>query len=172
MDFEIEVSDQTAPDYDISDNFAENLIDCIRSDMVGNEEQFLLLNYGYMTGLFENPKNYVAIQVTGSSGDGKSELKGNVDSIWPKHWLFKTTQTSDKGLIDDDRWDDRYIAALDEMNKLPANTLEFLKSSYGDDADEDGYGFTYTRNVDDGDGGRTTDEIKKQVHAILFPLRR
>ena len=168
MDFEIEVSDQTAPDYDISDNFAENLIDCIRSDMVGNEEQFLLLNYGYMTGLFENPKNYVAIQVTGSSGDGKSELKGNVDSIWPKHWLFKTTQTSDKGLIDDDRWDDRYIAALDEMNKLPANTLEFLKSSYGDDADEDGYGFTYTRNVDDGDGGRTTDEIKKQSMPFCF----
>lgn len=168
MDVDIQVSDETAPDYDISDNFIENLVDAIRSDMVGNEEQFVLINLGYATGLFENPKNYVAIKVDGSSGDGKSELKGNVDARWQNHWLFKTTQTSDKGLIDDDRWNERYIAALDEMNKLPANTLEFLKSSYGDDADEDGMGFTYTRNVDDGDGGRTTNEIKKQAMPFIF----
>lgn len=165
---DIEIDDNTAPDYEISDNFVENLVDVIRSEMVGNEVPFVLFNLGYTTGLFENPKHYVALMGTGSSGSGKSAVKSIVDGRWPSHWLFNTTQTSDKGLIDDDRWNERYIAALDEMNKLPANTLEFLKSSYGDDADEDGMGFTYTRNVDDGDGGRTTDEIKKQAMPFAF----
>lgn len=168
MDVDIQVSDETKPGYSVADNFAENLIDAIRSDMVANESQYLLINLGYASGLFENPSNYISMKVEGSSGDGKSELKGNVDARWPNHWLFKTTQTSDKGLIDSPRWNQRYVAALDEMNKLPANTLEFLKSSDGDDADEDGYGFTYTRNVDEGDDGRGENVIKKQSMPFIF----
>ena len=35
MAFEIEVDDKTAPDYSVDDNIAENLVDVIRSEMVG-----------------------------------------------------------------------------------------------------------------------------------------
>lgn len=168
MDIDIDVPDETAPDYDIADNFADNLVDAIRSDMVGNEAPFLALNCVYASGLFADPSHYLATIVRGKSGEGKTELKQNADSLWPNHWLFRTTSTSDKGLIDDDRWNERYIAALSEFQQMPDTMLEMMKASAGDDADEDGYGFTYTRNVDDGDGGRTTDEIKKQSMPFVF----
>jgi hypothetical protein len=168
MDLEIEVDDETAPDYDIASNFAENLVDAIRSDMVGNEGPFLALNAVYATGLFENPSHYLATIVRGKSGEGKTELKQNTDSLWPNHWLFRTTATSDKGLIDEDEWNQRYVAALSEFQQMPKTMLEMMKASAGDDADEDGVGFSYTRNVDDGDGGRDTDEIKKQSMPFVF----
>jgi hypothetical protein len=168
MDLDIEIDDETAPDYEVADNFAENLVDAIRSDMVGNEAPFLALNATYATGLFENPSHYNAVIVRGKSGEGKTELKQNVDSLWPNHWLFRTTSTSDKGLIDEDRWNKRYIAALSEFQQMPDTMLEMMKASAGDDADEDGVGFSYTRNVDDGDGGRDTNEIKKQSMPFVF----
>jgi len=163
MDIDIEIDDETAPDYEISENFIENLVDAIRSDMVGNEEQFVLFNMVYATGLFRNPSNYSAALATGSSSSGKSELKGNVDARWPKHWLLKVTDTSDKGLIDDDRWNSRYIFAGDEQNKLPGKAKEILKSSHGDDADEDGMGYTYVRSKSADDDADDKEEIKKQT---------
>jgi hypothetical protein len=163
MELDIEIDDETAPDYEISDNFIENLVDAIRSDMVGNEEQFVLFNLVYATGLFRNPSYYTAAVASGSSSSGKSELKGNVDARWPKHWLLQITDTSDKGLIDDDRWNARYIFAGDEQNKLPSNAIEILKSSHGDDADEDGMGYTYVRSTSADDSDDDKDEIKKQT---------
>lgn len=164
MELDIEIDDETAPDYDISENFIENLVDAIRSDMVGNEEQFVLFNLTYATGLFRDPSNYTAALATGSSSSGKSELKGNVDARWPKHWLLTITDTSDKGLIDDDRWNNRYIFAGDEQNKLPSKAKEILKSSHGDDADEDGFGYVYVRSKSgDSDDDDDKEEIKKQT---------
>jgi len=163
QDLDIEIDDETAPDYSVSDNFIENLVDAIRSDMVGNEEQFVLFNLTYATGLFLDPSCYAAALATGSSSSGKSELKGNVDARWPNHWLLKVTDTSDKGLIDDDRWNSRYIFAGDEQNKLPSKAKEILKSSHGDDADEEGMGYTYVRSKSADDDADDKEEIKKQT---------
>lgn len=169
MDIDIEVDDQTAPDYDIADNFAENLVDVIRSDMVGNEAQFLALNAAYMSGLSREPDEYLQIIVRGKSGEGKTELKQNVDSIYPKHWLLRTGSTSDMGLVDSDNlWDGAYIGAFAEFQQMQGKMLEMVKSSSGDDADDDGVGFSHTRNVDDGDGGRTAEEIEKQAMPTVF----
>lgn len=163
MDLDIEIDDETAPDYDISDNFIENLVDAIRSDMVGNEEQFILFNLVYATGLFRDPSSYAAALATGSSSSGKSELKSNVDARWPSHWLLTITDTSDKGLIDDDRWNTRYIFAGDEQNKLPGKAKEILKSSHGDDADEEGFGYVYVRSKSADDDADDKEEIRKQT---------
>jgi len=169
MTFDIEVDDKTDPDYDISDNFAENLVDVIRSDMVGNEGQFLSLNAAYASGLSRVPEEYLQMIVRGKSGEGKTELKQNVDSIYPNHWLLRTGSTSDMGLVDsDDLWDGVYVGAFAEFQQMQGKMLEMVKSSAGDDADEDGVGFSHTRNVDDGDGGREADEIEKQAMPTVF----
>jgi len=61
MEFEIEVDDQTAPDYEVSDNVANNLVDVCRSDLVGNEAQFLSLNAAYASGLSVDPDEYLQV---------------------------------------------------------------------------------------------------------------
>lgn len=168
-DFDIQVDDKTEPDYDIADNFAENLVDVIRSDMVGNEAQFLALNAAYASGLSRDPDEYLQIIVRGKSGEGKTELKQNVDSLYPDHWLLKTGSTSDMGLVDSGNlWDGSYVGAFAEFQQMQGKMLEMVKSSAGDDADDDGVGFTHTRNVDDGDGGREAEEIEKQSMPTVF----
>ncbi len=168
-DFEIELDDQTAPSYDIADNFAENLVDYSRSQFVGNEGQFLALNAAYASGLSRRPDEYLQIIVRGKSGEGKTELKQNVDKLYPNHWLLRVGSTSDMGLVDSgDIWDGAYIGAFAEFQQMQGKMLEMVKSSAGDDADEDGVGFSHTRNVDDGDGGREADEIEKQAMPTVF----
>ena len=168
LDIEIEVDDKTAPDYEIADNVAENLVDVIRSDMVGNEQQFLALNAAYISGLSVDPSEYLQIIVRGKSGEGKTELKQNVDSIYPNTWLLRAGSTSDQGMVDADQWDKRYIGAFAEFQQMQGKMLEMVKSSAGDDADERGVGFVHTRNVDDGDGGRTAKDIEKQSMPTVF----
>jgi hypothetical protein len=160
--FDISVEDKTETDYKIKPNFAENLVDAIRSDMVGNEEPHLLMHAAYATGLSPVVSTYNAVEVGGPSGAGKSALKESVDRRWPNHWLLSITNTSEKGMIDDERWNNRYVIAADEFQKLPSSALEILKSTFSDDADEDGWGYRYVRNTSqqNGDDHR---EIKKQV---------
>ena len=93
--FEIEVDDKTSPDYEISSNIAENLVDVIRSEVVGNESQFLAVNAAYASGLSREPNEYIQLVVKGKSGEGKTEVKQNVDGVWPKHWLLRAGSTSD-----------------------------------------------------------------------------
>jgi hypothetical protein len=167
-DFELNVSDETAEDYQIRDNVAENFVDAIRSDMVANEGPFLALNATYATGLFANPDYYNMTIVRGKSGEGKSELKQNTDSLWPNQWLLRVGSTSDMGLVDSERWDSRYIGAFAEFQQMQGKQLEMIKSSASGDADEDGIGFTHSRNVDDGDGGRDEDVIEKKAMPVVF----
>lgn len=162
-DFNISVTDETAPDYDKADNFAENLVDAIRADMVGNEEVYLITHFTYATGLFPIADHYAAQLISGSSSEGKSAVKGKVDRRWPKHWLLRLTDMSEKGAIDDTRFNERYIFAGDELNKLPKNAREILKSTFGDDADEEGWGYTYVRNTSQEDGDNDHEEKKKQT---------
>jgi len=102
------------------------------------------------------------------SGEGKTELKQNVDDVWPNHWLLRAGSTSDQGMVDADKWDARYIGAFAEFQQMQGKMLEMVKSSAGDDADERGVGFVHTRNVDDGDGGRTDEDIEKQAMPTVF----
>jgi len=168
MAFEIEVDDKTSPDYSVADNIAENLVDVIRSEMIGNESQFLAVNAAYSSGLSIEPDEYIQLVVKGKSGEGKTEVKQNVDGVWPKHWLLRTGSTSDMGMVDADMWDEKYIGAFAEFQQMQGKMLEMVKSSSGDDANEDGVGFTHTRNVDDGDGGREGKEIEKQAMPTVF----
>lgn len=166
--FEIDVSDKTAPDYDLNDNIAVNLVDVIRSNMVGNEQEFLALNAGYASGLSPQPSAYLQTIVRGKSGEGKTKLKQEVDSIWPKSWLLRTGSTSDMGLVDDNEWNRVFIGAFAEFQQIQGKMLEMIKSSSGDDSNEDGIGFQHTRNVDDGDDGRTSKTIEKQSMPTVF----
>jgi len=166
--FDIQAADQTAPDYSVAENIADNLVDVIRSEMVGNEKEFLALNAAYISGYFLNPDFYLQMIVRGKSGEGKTKLKQTVDKMYPSNHLLKIGSTSDMGAVDSDAWDLKYIGAFAEFQQMQGKMLEMVKSSAGDDADEDGVGFTHMRNVDDGDGGRTDNKIEKQAMPTVF----
>jgi len=167
-EFEIDVSDKTAPNYEVADNIAENIVDVIRSEMVGNEAEFLATAAGYASGLSIDPDEYLQLIIRGKSGEGKTKLKQTQDKIWVNDWLLRTGSTSDMGLVDSDRWNKKYIGAFAEFQQMQGKMLEMVKSSAGDDADENGVGFQHSRNVDDGDGGREEDVIEKQAMPTVF----
>jgi hypothetical protein len=141
---DIVLDDEVEEDMEeIPENIYELFVDYSRAEQVGNEMQFLLTMSHYATGLLADSHQYTAMKITGGTASGKTNMKmGVVDPLFPDPWLFKSKSMSDKALIDDPRWDKAKIAAMDELNKIPHEALEFLKSSYGDDQGHD-----YTRNA-------------------------
>jgi hypothetical protein len=143
-ELDISLDDEVEEDIeDIPENIYELFVDYSRAEQVGNEMQFLLTMSHYGTGLLADSHQYTAMKITGGTASGKTNMKmGVVDPLFPEPWLFKSKSMSDKALIDDPRWDKAKIAAMDEINKVSREALEYLKSSYGDDQGHD-----YTRNA-------------------------
>jgi hypothetical protein len=125
----------------------------------------------YLTGWFDDPDRYNALLISGGSADGKTHLKQSVvDTLFtdvPDKWLYNTTSASGLAMQDDESWDECRFANLDEMNKLEHQTIEFLKSVYGEDG-----GSTRTRNVADADaeGGFDATRIERdpKPFCLLF----
>jgi len=165
--FDIAVDDKTSPDYDVADNIAENLVDVVRSELVGNEKQFLATNAVFASSLSPDPNSYIQLIIRGKSGDGKTKLKQTVDSMYPSSWLLQTGSTSDQGLVDSDEWNEVKMLSAAEYQQIQGKMLEMIKSSAGEDSSEDGVGFKHTRNVDSG-GERDSKDIEKQSMPTVF----
>lgn len=151
-------------DYELHDNVLIDLIKYSRSSVVKNEEQVVLTFLGYMTGFMEAPSHYVSGVLTGTAGSGKSHAKNQVDKVFPDEYLYEATQGSEKSLIYDETWEDAYIAALDELQKIPEETIEILKSLHGGEDEEFRYKVTGS-----GEGAdRTTDEIVRSAMPFWF----
>lgn len=151
-------------DYELHDNVLIDLIKYSRSSVVKNEEQVVLTFLGYMTGFMEAPGHYVSGVLTGTAGSGKSHAKNQVDKVFPDEYLYEATQGSEKSLIYDDTWEDAYIAALDELQKIPEETIEILKSLHGGEDEEFRYKVT-----SGGEGAdRGADEIVRSAMPFWF----
>jgi hypothetical protein len=156
--------------HEISDNFFTDFVEFSRSNVVSNEEPAVVAQLGMGTGLLPDWKDYVGIVVTGGSSSGKSYMLKHVnmasfDYAQDVHgWLYKLSGGSDKAAIDDDDLDDAKVAYFSELQKVPEEMLEFLKSVV-----EDG-GFEYGRNVADSDreSGRKTVHIERDPLSIIF----
>lgn len=157
-----------------SDNIMEDFVEYSRSQQVLNEEQALGVLYIYLSGLLPDHSDYCAGFITGGSSGGKTHMKEKViDKAFSlrdneeDQWLFKTTSTSAKGLIDDPLWDASRIAAMNELNKIPEDMLEFLKSVHGDDGGHD-----YTRNQPDkeSDSGFSSVHVESEAKPVIFML--
>lgn len=168
-DMQIQVEKE--PERELHDsNVLYDVVEYSRSKQVLNEEQTAVVLLTYMTGLLPDHSDYGAAIITGGSSGGKTHLKEKViDKLFAlkKEWLFDITAGSDKSLIDHPEWDNCRIAALNELNKIPEEMAEFLKSAHGDDG-----GFNYARNVADPDAesGRTSVDISREPKPIVFML--
>lgn len=134
----------------VSDNVAEDLVRYVRSNTIRNEQQFLLITLGYVSGYQSDADHFLSGVAIGTSSSGKTHLQKKVERLWdevPDH-LYHATGGTDKSMVYDDDWDEAEVASLDELNKLPDPLIEFLKSCHGGD---DGFQYkTTTGSVRDG----------------------
>jgi hypothetical protein len=156
---------QVVEDFDreLSENVAEDLIEYSRSEIIKNEEQFLLVFYGYTTGFMESPNNFVSGCIIGTSSSGKTHLQGKVEKLFPQTYMYEATTGSEKSIIYDSSWENAHIAALDELQKPSDTIIEILKSLHGDDEE-----FRY-KVTGDGEGkDRDVDEIVRTAIPYWF----
>ena len=170
MNLEPDISDEEqSDDYEVSENFHEDLVRFCRSTHIGDEAQALVVHMVYGSGLLDDWRDYVGAVITGGASSGKSDLKRDVIDAaydYTPEWLYKTSSASEKAIIDDEQIDDARIGALEELQKIPPEMMEMFKSVV-----EDG-GFTYGRNVADSDreSGRKTVKIERDPLPIVFML--
>jgi len=141
-------------DYTLSENVGYDLVKYVRSNTVRNEQQFLLVALGYLSGYFTNNDYYVSGVIIGTSSSGKTHLQNQVEDLFRAEHMYQATMGTDKSLIYDGQWDEAYLASLDELNKPSDTLIEFLKSVHSDD-DE----FVYKLTPDSADK-RENEEVQ------------
>lgn len=158
-------------DYEIDEqNFLADFVSFSRDQQVLNEEQSAVVMMAVATGLMEDHEYYTSTIVTGGSSGGKSHLLNEVifeafsyaDDV--HDWVYELTGGSDKAAIDDEEIDDSKVAYFHELQKIPDEMLEFIKT-----VAEDGQ-FRYGRNVSDSDSesGRTTAHVERDPLPVVF----
>lgn len=120
-------------DYTLSENVVYDLMKYVRSNTVKNEQQFILVALGYLTGYFTEIDHFVSGVLIGTSSSGKTHVQNKVEDLfWDDH-MYQATTGSDKSLIYDGDWENAHIASLDELQKPSDTLIEFLKSVHSDD---------------------------------------
>jgi len=120
-------------DYNLSENVAYDLVKYVRSNTIRNEQQFLLVALGYLTGYFTDIDHYVSGVIIGTSSSGKTHVQNQVENLFRNEHMYQATTGSDKSLIYDGEWENAHIASLDELQKPSDTLIEFLKSVHSDD---------------------------------------
>lgn len=158
-------------EYEISDdNFLEDFVAFSRDNQVLNEEQAVVTMMAVATGMTANYSYYTSIIVTGGSSGGKSHMLDEVifDSLEYANdihdHIYELTGGSDKAAIDDEEIDESRAAYFHELQKIPDEMLEFIKT-----VSEDGQ-FKYGRNVPapDSDSGRDTIHVERDPLPVVF----
>jgi DNA-binding MarR family transcriptional regulator len=169
LNLDVDAAEREA-DHQIHDNFFKDFVAFSRSNQLLNEPQAMITLMGMGTGLLEDWQDYQSLIVTGGSSSGKSHMLREVIMEALQYadrnheWVYELTGGSDKAAVDDDELDMARIAYFHELQKVPDEMLEFIKS-----VSEDG-GFQYGRNVADpeSESGRTTVHIEKEPLSVIF----
>lgn len=166
-------ADQTEKDvdYEIHDeNFFVDFVEFSRDNQVLNEEQASVVEMAMGTGFMDDFEYYTSIIVTGGSSSGKSHMLDNVNMASLEYaqdmddLLYEMTGSSDQGGINDDEMDEARVAYFHELQKIPDEMLEFIKT-----VSEDGK-FIYGRSTadSDADGGFSTDKFTRDPLVVVF----
>jgi len=128
-----EVTPSDLVDYDLHSNVCYDLVKYVRSNTIRNEQQFVLVTLGYLTGFFEENEHFLSGVIIGTSSSGKTHLQQKVEDLFNVDFLYQATTGSDKSFIYDGDWDKCYTASLDELQKPGQEIIEFLKGVHGGD---------------------------------------
>jgi hypothetical protein len=158
-------------DYDIDDeNFLRDFVAFSRDKQVLNEEQAVVVQMAVATGLLDSYEYFTSVIVTGSASSGKSHMLNNVtfDAVQyaddVHDLVYELTGGSDQAGINDPEIDDSDILYFHELQKIPDEMLEFVKTIA-----EDGE-FRYGRSQADSDaeGGFSTEHIERDPAPVVF----
>jgi DNA-binding MarR family transcriptional regulator len=158
-------------DYDIDDeNFLRDFLAFSRDNQVLNEEQAAVVQMGIATGFLKSHEYFTSLIVTGSASSGKSHMLDNVsfealqyaddvDDI-----VYELTGGSDQAGINDPEIDESDVLYFHELQKIPDEMLEFIKTIA-----EDGT-FRYGRSQADQDaeGGFSTEHVERDPAPVVF----
>lgn len=158
-------------DYQIDDeNFLRDFVAFSRDNQVLNEEQASVVEMAIATGMLNDYSFFTSIIVTGGSAGGKSHMldEVNFESLVYANdvheHVYELTGGSDKAGIDDEEIDESRVAYFHELQKIPDEMLEFIKT-----VSEDGK-FLYGRNIPDAEaeGNRSTAHIEREPLPVVF----
>lgn len=159
--------DQNEADTDIlHENKVRDLVDIANGNIIANEQQMVFGHLSLCTGFMWSHDRNVNHVYTGPSAGGKSDTQDAVTASLPMEMGYNVTDTSSKGVLDDDSWETTLFAPLDEWQKIPDEVTELVKSLSGGADDE----YRYIRSVadEDSESGRKGHEIVKKAKPYGF----
>jgi len=155
------VSDDESVADQLSDNVAEDLITYFRGNIVGHEEEALLMYYGIVSGWGYEDSHHINTIGQGPPGSGKSLTKNTIVEIIDGRDSYTKTDVTKNAIVDSLEWDLALVAPMDEVDKINTGVVEVLKSSNPEDG-----GYTKDRNVEDQDayGGYSPVEVSADAN--------
>lgn len=152
---------QEASGVELSDNVAEDYIEYHRGNVVGHEQEGLLMYYAMLTGWAFDDSVHVNVIGQGPPGSGKSLTKNTVEELFDNSDTYTKTSASSNAILDSEKWDYALVAPMDEYDKIDRDIIEVLKSSNPEDG-----GYAKDRNVEDPDarGGYSPTEVSADAN--------
>jgi len=157
-----DIKDQDDADgVELSENVADDVVEYFRGNVVGHEEQGLLMYLGLLSGWVSDKNCHTNTLGIGPPGSGKSLTKSTIEKLLDDRDTYTKTDASSNAILDSVEWDLSLAAPLDELDKINQSIKEVLKSSNSVD---DGY--SKDRNVEDSDarGGYSPTEVSADAN--------
>lgn len=153
--------EEDAQDVDLPDNIAEAYVRYHRGNVVGHEEEGLLMYLATLTGWAFDEDCHVNVIGQGPPGSGKSLTKNTVEKLLDDRDTYTKTSASGNAILDSVEWDLSLVAPMDEYDKIDRNIVEVLKSSNPEDG-----GYSKDRNVEDPEarGGYSPTEVSADAN--------
>jgi len=147
---------QEAQSVDLSDNVVGDIVQFLRGNIVGHEEEGVLMYLGILSGWGHADSHHINTIGQGPPGSGKSLTKNTVEELLDNQDTYTKTDVSSNAILDSREWDLALSAPLDEIDKIDKDIIEILKSSNSEDG-----GYEKDRNVEDSDarGGYSPVEV-------------
>lgn len=152
---------QEADGIEFSENVVADFVEYMRGNVVGHEQEGLLMYLGLLTGWAYDDNVHVNTIGLGPPGSGKSLTKNTVENLFPDEDTYTKTDASSNAILDSPQWDYALVAPLDEYDKVDKAITEVLKSSNAVDG-----GYSKDRNVEDPDarGGYSPTEVSADAN--------
>lgn len=134
--------------YDLNENVLIDVIKYIRSNTIGNEEQFLLLTLGYVSSLMINPADYISTVMIGTSSSVKMHLTDRVVELFELLDTIHTSADLDTSLVYSKEWDRADVISMGDFNQLSEEAIKLIEHATKGD-EEAIFQLTHGDSVDD-----------------------